>query len=305
MKNKDNDLFDDDYDEEDSALILLFHWFKDFNLKKFCIIMLSITLCIGVVGFAYTKIRDYKASWDLNHQMKELNKIISDAKKEDSTNDNEEDVDGIKRAANGMLAEYEALYKVNKDIVGWLAIDDTNIDYPVMQTPLNEEYYLYKDFYKKYNKNGCLILDTDSTVGVPSVEAYDVKEQLPSTNLIIHGHTMHSGDMFGRLTDYKDEEYGLKHNVIKLDTLYEHREYELLCAFYSQVYAAEDNVFRYYQFFQADTQAEFDNWYNGISKLSLYDTGVKASFGDEFITLSCCAYHTKDGRFVVVGKRIK
>lgn len=49
---------------------------------------------------------------------------------------------------------------------------------------------------------------------------------------------------------------------------------------------------------------EFDDWYENIMKLSLYDTGVTAEFGDEFITLSCCSYHTEDGRFVVVGKEL-
>ena len=61
----------------------------------------------------------------------------------------------------------------------------------------------------------------------------------------------------------------------------------------------------YYQFFQADTQDEFDDWYDNIKAMSLYDTGVTAEYGDEFITLSCCAYQVEDGRFVVVGKRIK
>ena len=78
-------------------------------------------------------------------------------------------------------------------------------------------------------------------------------------------------------------------------------EYEPI---YSPVYYQSEDVFKYYKFFQADTQEEFDDWYNNIMELSLYDTGVRAEFGDEFITLSCCAYHVEDGRFVVVGKRI-
>jgi sortase B len=68
---------------------------------------------------------------------------------------------------------------------------------------------------------------------------------------------------------------------------------------------SETDVYKYYKFFQADTQAEFDDWYKNIKKLQLYDTGVTAEFGDEFITLSVCAYHVENGRLVVVGKRIK
>jgi len=206
---------------------------------------------------------------------------------------------------NGMLKEYEKLYTLNKDLIGWLTIEDTVIDYPVMQTPEDEEYYLRRDFYGKDNQNGCLILDTDSVAGVGREErGYKIGKE-PSTNLIIHGHTMKTGAMFGMLERYKEPEYGKEHSKIAFDSLYEKREYEFLAAFYSQVYKGNDEVFKYYNFFQADTQEEFDNWYENIKKMSLYDTGVSAEFGDEFITLSCCAYPDKDKRFVVVGKRVK
>lgn len=115
---------------------------------------------------------------------------------------------------------------------------------------------------------------------------------------------MKSGAMFGNLDYYEDEQYGLSHSTICFGSLYEKKEYELIAVFYSQVYYQSEDVFKYYKFFQADTQEEFDDWYNNIMELSLYDTGVRAEFGDEFITLSCCAYHVEDGRFVVVGKRI-
>lgn len=203
-----------------------------------------------------------------------------------------------------ILSEYKGLYEENKDFIGWLKIADTVIDYPVMQCMEDENYYLNRDFYKEDNKNGCLILDNDSNAGVGSAEQQYAKGTKPSTNLIIHGHTMKSGEMFGNLKLYEDEEYGLSHKMICFDSLYEKREYELIAAFYSQVYYQSEEVFKYYKFFQADTQEEFDDWYNNIKELSLYDTGVTAEFGDEFITLSCCAYHVEDGRFVVVGKRI-
>lgn len=206
---------------------------------------------------------------------------------------------------DAMLAEYKALYEQNQDLIGWLRIEDTVIDYPVMQTPADEDYYLYLDFNGNYNQNGCLMLDTDSEAGV-GIAALDYAEGVaPSTNLIIHGHTMKSGEMFGDLSLYEDKEYGMAHNIICFDSLYEKREYELIAVFYSQVYYQSQNVFKYYKFFQADTQEEFDDWYNNIKKRSIYDTGVTAEFGDEFITLSCCAYHVEDGRFVVVGRRIK
>ena len=203
-----------------------------------------------------------------------------------------------------ILSEYEVLHEQNDDFIGWLSIEDTVIDYPVMQCAEDENFYLSHDFYREENKNGCLILDSDSNAGVGTKEQEYSNGSKPSTNLIIHGHTMKSGQMFGNLKLYQDKEYGLSHNIICFDSLYEKREYELIAVFYSQVYYQSEDVFKYYTFFQADTQEEFDDWYNNIKELSLYDTGVIAEFGDEFITCSCCAYHVEDGRFVVVAKRV-
>ena len=203
-----------------------------------------------------------------------------------------------------MLPEYRALYEQNPDLIGWLSIPGTVIDYPVMQTPEDENTYLYLDFEKRENENGSLILDTDSAAGIGTAEGGYTEGAQPSTNLIIHGHNMKSGLMFGELPLYASEDYGKGHSRIRFDTLYEKREYELIAAFYSQVYYAHEEVFKFYQFFEADTQEDFNAWYENIKRLSLYDTGVTAELGDEFITLTCCAYHVEDGRFVVVGKRI-
>lgn len=237
-----------------------------------------------------------KADLALKKQQEALQEDIQTATEETDANNGSEPV---------MLPEYKSLYEQNEDFAGWLKIEDTLIDYPVMQCLEDENYYLNRDFYKEENKNGSLILDNDSNAGVGIAEQEYANGSKPSTNLIIHGHTMKSGEMFGNLKMYEDEEYGLSHKIICFDSLYEKREYELIAAFYSQVYYQSQDVFKFYKFFQADTQEEFDDWYNNIKELSLYDTGVTAELGDEFITLSCCAYHVEDGRFVVVGKRIK
>lgn len=203
-----------------------------------------------------------------------------------------------------ILPAYRSLYEQNSDLIGWLRIPDTVIDYPVMQTPLDETYYLTRDFEKQESASGCLILDTASQAGIGTADQNYENGIAPSTNLIIHGHTMKSGEMFGGLKKYADETYGEAHRLLYFDSLYEEREYELIAVFYSQVYRSTDPVFKYYEFFRASTQEDFDNWYQNIKALSLYDTGVTAQFGDEFLTLSCCAYHVADGRFVVVAKRI-
>ena len=203
-----------------------------------------------------------------------------------------------------ILDDYKLLFELNNDMIGWLHIDDTVIDYPVVKTPDDQIKYLYLNFMGEDDLNGTLYMNLGSLVGVGTKEM-DYKDGFPpSTNMLIYGHTMKSGEMFGNLNRYESEEYGKAHSRINFDSLYEKREYELISVFYSQVYDDSSDAFKYYEFFQADTQEEFDYWYDNIKELSLYDTGVTAEFGDEFITLTCCAYHVDNGRFVVVAKRV-
>lgn len=188
---------------------------------------------------------------------------------------------------------YRDSFLANEDMAAWIQIPDTNVDYPVMWTPRDENYYLYRDFEGNENKNGCLILDTDTCLNPIT------------TNLIIHGHNMKSGAMFGNLTDYEDPDYLEDHRQITLYTEECQRNYEVIAVFRSQVFKKTDEVFKFYKFFQADTQEEFDDFYQNIKDLSLYDTGVTAQFGDHFLTLSTCVYHVEQGRFVVVAKEVE
>lgn len=184
-------------------------------------------------------------------------------------------------------------FLANADMAAWLQIPDTIIDYPVMWTPRDEEYYLRRGFDGRNNQNGCLILDTDSCL-----------EPL-TTNLIIHGHNMRVGTMFGTLDNYEDEDFYQNHKNIILYTEQCQRNYEVIAVFRSQVYRKTDNVFKFYKFFQADTEEEFNDFYDNIKAMSLYDTGVIAEFGDCFLTLSTCSYHVDYGRFVVVAKEVE
>ena len=190
-----------------------------------------------------------------------------------------------------ILPEYETLYQKNKKLIGWLKIDDTNIDYPVMQTD-NNEYYLDHNYNQEYDKNGSIFLD------------YNCSVYPRSTNMIVYGHHMKSGNMFGNLQKYAKESYYKKHSMITFDTIYEKAQYEVMYVFRSQVYNDNDIVFKYYQFIEANSETEFDSYMQEMSKLSLYDTGVTAQYGDSLLTLSTCDSSQTDGRFVVVAKRV-
>lgn len=191
-----------------------------------------------------------------------------------------------------ILDKYAGLYEENSDLAGWLSIEGMKINYPVMQCG-DDEYYLHHDFYGNEDKYGCLYVRETADVNTPG------------TNFVIYGHNMRDGSMFGDLDFYKDEDFFKEHSMISFDTLYEERTYEIVAVFLSRVYKEDEEVFKYYDFYEADTQEEFQDFYENIKSMSLYDTGVTAEYGDTFITLSTCAYHVEDGRLVVVAKRVE
>lgn len=195
------------------------------------------------------------------------------------------------KEAPEILSEYETLHNKNKKLIGWIKIDDTMIDYPVMQT-VNNDYYLNHNFNQEEDRNGCIFMDYQCDV----IEGCD--------NIILYGHHMQSGKMFGTLNKYSNENYYKEHPKIQFDTIYEKGQYEVMYVFRSKVYSEEEITFKYYQFINAGSEQEFNSYMNEMAALSLYDTGVTAVYGDQLLTLSTCDYQENDGRFVVVAKRV-
>lgn len=191
-----------------------------------------------------------------------------------------------------VLPEYQAILNKNQRLIGWVEIADTIIDYPVMQT-VNNEYYLNHNFNQEEDNNGCIFMDYQCDV----IKGCD--------NIILYGHHMKSGKMFGTLNKYSNQSYCEEHPVIKFDTIYEKGEYQVMYVFRSKVYSEEDVNFKYYQFINAVSEKEFNSYLNEMAALSLYDTGVTAVYGDKLLTLSTCDYQENKGRFVVVAKKIK
>ncbi len=182
----------------------------------------------------------------------------------------------------------ENLYKINSDIVGWVKIEGTNIDYPVMQTKNNPNYYLRRNFYKEY-----------SVMGTPYLaEQCDLQS---SDNLIIYGHHISNNKMFGELEKYKQEDYFKEHQIIKFYTKEEKVEYEIVAVFKTVAYTG----FKYYNYYNLKSESEFIAFINKCYDLAFYDTRKKAEYGDKLISLSTCEYSQTNGRLVVVARKIK
>ena len=254
--------------------------------RKLIVVLASgiAVVCFGYFGFYYFQSTRTGMSYDSLTQLKGSQALAGAERNDFSLHKTSTQLPDV-------LDDYKTLYEKNKKLIGWLKIDDTIIDYPVMQTSDNK-YYLEHNFNQEYDKNGSLFLDCSCSV-YPR-----------STNLIIYGHHMKSGQMFGQLQKYAKESYYEKHTTIQFDTIYEKGTYEIMYVFRSQVYNEDDLVFKYYQFINANSETEFDSYMEEMAALSLYDTGVTASYGDSLLTLSTCDNSQKDGRFVVVARKV-
>ena len=185
--------------------------------------------------------------------------------------------------------KYAAVYEQNSDFVGWISIDGTNIDYPVMQTINEPNYYLKRSFEKQY-----------SDYGVPYVQ--ENCDLALSDNCVIYGHHMNNGTMFADLCKYESEDFYQEHKVLRFDTLSGFGEYEIMAVFKTVAYSEQG--FQYYHFVDAASAADFDAYIAKCKELALYDTGITAEYGDRLITLSTCEYSRQNGRMVVVAKKI-
>lgn len=189
-----------------------------------------------------------------------------------------------------ILPEYAEVFQENTDMVGWICIPGTVIDYPVMQTPDYPDYYLRRDFNKKYNLHGCIYAREQCDINTPS------------DNITMYGHRMSDGSMFAQLINYTKESFFQDNRYIYFDTLTERHTYEIFAVF--KTTATLGQGFQYHLFVNAKTESAFNDFVNTCKSNAFYDTGITPVYGDKLITLSTCEYSQENGRLVVVAKRI-
>ena len=226
-----------------------------------CLIIFAVVLCYLIYNF----------NVDTQDQ-KQFDDMAQTIAIDDTVNDNNDD--------NGITD----LINKNSDCIGWLRINGTKIDYPIMQKKDNPQYYLRRDFNKQYSYMGTPFMDSMCDVN------YD-------NNLIIYGHNMKDGKMFADLLKYRDKEYCESHNIINFVTPNGIHKYEVIAV--CKVKPDDE----WYGYTCQKDKESFNNLISHIKDKSLYQIDESIEYGDFFITLSTCEYSQKDGRFIVIAKR--
>lgn len=237
--------------------------------NKICII----TLMVLSVIFAVSTYFIVSNKMESRKQEDVFNDIVSVVETESNNSDEK---------PNG----YMELKSQNADFIGWIKIDDTNINYPVMQNK-TPNFYLRKNFNKEY-----------SYYGTPYISELCSADK--SDNLIIYAHNMKNHQMFGDLEKYKSKDFYTNHKYIQFDTLNHQGTYEVI-----SVFKTTANAFDYQNYTDFSDEEQFNTFIDKCKSLSLYDTETNSAYGDRLITLSTCEYSQDNGRLVVVAKQIE
>lgn len=281
------------------------------NKKKIrlAVMICSFLLLIGCIVFLiyYLGIQPYY-SRQLNNKYKSLYYSASDSHESDDsaeiTADNSSenvpiDINLDKsyekgaKGSDGILLKFSKLIAINSDIRGWLKVPGTNIDYPVMQSTGNSEFYLKHDFEGGRDKNGCLYIQSNSKI------------KPRSKNLVIHGHNMDStGMMFHQLLKYKDIEFYKQHPVITFDTLYKESKWKVIGYMRVSGDFESSDGFNYLQStFQ--TKEQFLNFLYQLEVRSSYKCPVDVNEKDSLLMLSTCSYEVHDYRTVLICRKVR
>ena len=241
------------------------------------VFILLISLIVISSYFIYKQLREENEQESIFNELNEIIQIDSEKLVKINSEANED-------------INIDELYQINNDLIGWIKINDTDINYPVMQNKNQPEYYLRRNFYKKY-----------SSYGTPFL-AYECNLKT-SENLIIYGHHMQNKKMFGELENYKNKEFYNNHKEIIFYTLDNIQKYEIFAVFKTTLY--KNDTFKYYQNIELNIEEDYLNFINKCCSKSLYNTNIKPNYKDKLITLSTCEYSEENSRLVVIARQIE
>ena len=240
------------------------------------IILLVFVLCASSYYFISNLLKDKKE----NDEFKELEQMIV----QNETDENEIIKDKNNDTTNYTNLDLNSLKIENKDLIGWIKIDNSNINYPIMQ---NGNYYLRRNFYKNYSKLG-----TPYLADYCNIRTSDI--------LTIFGHHINQGYMFADLLKYQSYDYFKSHKYIKFYTI---KDYETIKNIYEVCFAFKVKAqnYSYYSYTRFYDENDLKEFVENCQRLSFYNTDTKFDYGNQFITLSTCEYSQENGRMIVIG----
>lgn len=255
-------------------------------------------IILAIISFSYflrSEIKEILVARKIKSMQEKTlkSKPIKKINKKDQNKIIEQNKKFIPKEEKNILPEYKDAHNKNPDMIGWINVLGTKINYPIMQKKNDNEYYLIHSFDKTDDKNGCIFMD------------YRSNYINPTTNTIIYGHDTKTGLMFGDLKKFLDKDFFEGHRNIELNTLYEKREYKIEAVGLSTVHYKDEDKYRYYNFIQAKTKKDWDEFYENVCGLNIYGSNIDIDENDQLLTLSTCSTYMKDGRLFIVAKRIK
>lgn len=275
-------------------------------MKKGLYIAIIVVLAVALVGSAVylgSYFWEGKKSEDEYDKLRQDTMASTPATTEAPTATTEEFIpdpnDLVPEETFPLNRDYKAFYEKNnnKDFVGWLRIDGTKLDYPVMQSPVSEaNYYLYRDYNGENSTRGSIYAREECDIFTPG------------DNVTMYGHNMKDGSMFAALNAYVDKSAWDNNSLVFFDTFnhetgeVQYHVYKIFAVFKTTANLGEG--FTYQRFENAANQQEFDEFVSNCKKLSFYDTGITPQYGDKMICLSTCEYTLDNGRLVVAAVRI-
>ena len=194
-----------------------------------------------------------------------------------------------------ILPEMQAVYAANNDTVGWITINGTNIDYPVLQRKDTQAYYLYRNFYGEDDNHGSIYVEEHNNVDKPS----DV--------IILHGHHMADGTMFHNIKNFKYKTFFNEHPYVRFDTLYQHRIYQVVLIFRINAEPSDtEHFFPFHTYNNFKDEAQFNDFMSNIQRLAVQKSRVKVNYGDKLLLMVTCDYSPYiNGRLILVAKMIQ
>lgn len=234
---------------------------------------------VGVTGIFWKRI------WDLREEQIQFLRLAEEVK---TVRDETEVMEYAFRGEKDMLPEYKGLWEKNGDLAGWVSIDGTGIDYPVMWTPDDPEYYLHRNFEREKSYGG-----TPFAAG----SGFDLGGE---GCVFLYGHNMRNGSMFADLLKYREKSYWENHPIICLDSLWEHRRFRIFSVLYAKEEDWTEPEGLFYQR-KPETKAEKADFFKRLKEAGFYGTGIEFEKDSVMVLLVTCSYQERDGRFVVAG----